>query len=74
MTSAVENAEGDEKGGELPRLCVLKFGSSVLQREEDYPNVALEIYRHIRDGEKVVAVVSALASSLDRCRREGTAA
>ncbi len=47
------------------RLCVLKFGSSVLGREEDYPVVASEIYRHIREGEKVVAVVSALAGQTD---------
>lgn len=47
------------------RLCVLKFGSSVLGREEDYPGVALEIYRHVREGEKVVAVVSALAGQTD---------
>jgi len=47
------------------RLCVLKFGSSVLEREEDYPKVVLEIYRHVRDGEKVVAVVSALAGETD---------
>jgi len=47
------------------RLCVLKFGSSVLEREEDYPKVALEAYRHVRDGEKVVAVVSALAGQTD---------
>lgn len=66
MSSAVEALDGvDEVGGDLPRLCVLKFGSSVLEREEDYPKVALEIYRHIRDGEKVVAVVSALAGQTD---------
>ena len=47
------------------RLCVLKFGSSVLEREEDYPKVVQEIYRHVRDGEKVVAVVSALAGETD---------
>ena len=34
------------------RLCVLKFGSSVLEREEDYPKVVLEIYRHVRDRRK----------------------
>jgi homoserine dehydrogenase len=66
MTSAAEGLDGaDEAGGELPRLCVLKFGSSVLEREEDYPKVALEIYRHVRQGEKVVAVVSALAGQTD---------
>lgn len=55
----------DEAQSEAKRLCVLKFGSSVLEREEDYPAVALEIYRHVRDGEKVVAVVSALAGQTD---------
>ena len=33
----------DEAKCEAKRLCVLKFGSSVLKREEDYPAVALEI-------------------------------
>ena len=47
------------------RLCVLKFGSSVLGEESDYPSVALEIYRHVRESEKVVAVVSALAGQTD---------
>lgn len=47
------------------RLCVLKFGSSVLDVEADYPAAALEVYRHVRDGEKVVAVVSALAGQTD---------
>lgn len=47
------------------RLCVLKFGSSVLGAESDYPAAALEVYRHVRDGEKVVAVVSALAGETD---------
>jgi homoserine dehydrogenase len=57
------------------RLCVLKFGSSVLEREEHYAKVALEVYRHVRDGEKVVAVVSALAGQtdalLDQAQRVG---
>jgi homoserine dehydrogenase len=57
-----EEAAADPEGN---RLCVLKFGSSVLEREEDYPKVALEVYRHVRDGEKVVAVVSALAGRTD---------
>lgn len=47
------------------RLCVLKFGSSVLAEESDFPKVVHEIYRHVRDGEKVVAVVSALAGQTD---------
>ena len=48
-----------------PPLCVLKFGSSVLEDDSGYPAVALEIYRHVRGGEKVVAVVSALAGQTD---------
>lgn len=67
----------DDLGAEpdSSRLCVLKFGSSVLEREEDYSKVALEVYRHVREGEKVVAVVSALAGKtdglLDQARRVG---
>lgn len=47
------------------RLCVLKFGSSVLQKPDDYARAAHEIYRHTRAGEKVVAVVSALEGETD---------
>ena len=66
MTSAVEGLDGDDVvGGDLPRLCVLKFGSSVIEQDHDYGKVALEIYRHVRQGEKVVAVVSALAGETD---------
>lgn len=64
MAKVVELELGEAEA-DSPRLCVLKFGSSVLEREEDYPKVALEIYRHIRAGEKVVAVVSALAGQTD---------
>lgn len=53
------------------RLCVLKFGSSVLRVEDDYGAVALEVYRHVRDGEKVVAVVSALAGETDALLSQG---
>src|SRR5260221_9507934 len=75
MSSAVQQAA--EAPGEVSakRLCVLKFGSSVLEREEDYPKVVQEVYRHVRDGEKVVAVVSALAGEtdalLEKARRVG---
>ena len=64
---ASQSNEGEKLPGEVvaKRLCVLKFGSSVLEREEDYPKVVHEIYRHVRDGEKVVAVVSALAGQTD---------
>ena len=53
------------------RLCVLKFGSSVLETEGDYPAVANECYRHVRNGEKVVAVVSALAGETDALLNQG---
>ncbi|UUR08355.1 homoserine dehydrogenase [Sphingomonas glaciei] len=46
-------------------LCVLKFGSSVVRDERDFPRVVQEIYAHVREGEKVVAVVSALAGDTD---------
>ena len=59
-----EMAKVESLGGQR-KLCVLKFGSSVLEREEDYRTVAQEVYRHIRDGEKIVAVVSALAVICD---------
>lgn len=48
-----------------PRLSVLKFGSSVLHTTGDYARIAHEIYRHVREGEKVVAVVSALDGETD---------
>ncbi|MGZ8283188.1 MAG: homoserine dehydrogenase [Allosphingosinicella sp.] len=44
---------------------MLKFGSSVLEREDDFRTAAQEVYRHVRDGEKIVAVVSALAGETD---------
>ena len=53
------------------RLCVLKFGSSVLETEGDYAAVANECYRHVREGEKVVAVVSALAGETDALLNQG---
>ncbi|MEO7277862.1 MAG: homoserine dehydrogenase [Sphingomicrobium sp.] len=70
MSSPVEHApveKAQDSAGEpaAPKLCVLKFGSSVLESEADYSKAVLEIYRHARDGEKVVAVVSALAGETD---------
>lgn len=44
---------------------VLKFGSSVLRSKSDFPAIVTEIYRHAREGRKVVAVVSALAGETD---------
>lgn len=47
------------------RICVLKFGGSVLAGEGDYRAVAQEIYGHVREGEKIIAVVSAIAGETD---------
>ncbi|MEQ8406112.1 MAG: homoserine dehydrogenase [Oceanicaulis sp.] len=47
------------------RLCVLKFGGSVLTTETSYAEAGTEIYRHVRDGEKAIVIVSALAGETD---------
>ena len=55
------------------QFCVLKFGSSVLRKPDDYARAAHEIYRHVRGGEKVVAVVSALDGETDALFEVGAA-
>lgn len=47
-------------------IVVLKFGSSVLPDELSLPTAVHEIYRHVRAGRRVVAVVSALGDTTDR--------
>ncbi len=47
------------------KIKVLKFGSSVLQTEEDLPQVVHEIYRHYRRGSHVLVIVSALGETTD---------
>jgi homoserine dehydrogenase len=47
-------------------VILLKFGSSVLRGPDDAPDVVSEIYRHVRSGAKVVAVVSALGGHTDQ--------
>jgi acetylornithine deacetylase len=47
-------------------LTVLKFGSSVLGTERDYAAAVAGIQRHLRRGERVLAVVSALKGATDR--------
>jgi homoserine dehydrogenase len=49
-----------------PAITVLKFGSSVLRHERDLGRVVHEIYRWIRKGERVIAVVSAFAGVTDQ--------
>ncbi len=50
----------------LGPVTVLKFGSSILKDAADVPDAVSEIYRHVRRGEKVVAVVSALSGHTDQ--------
>lgn len=52
-------------GGENGDVVVLKFGSSILRDADDLPRVVAEIYRRVRKGERVVAVVSAFAGETD---------
>jgi homoserine dehydrogenase len=47
-------------------LTVLKFGGSVLAREHDLASAVHEIYRWVRAGQRVVAVVSALGKTTDK--------
>ena len=47
-------------------VMVLKFGSSVLSSPSDLTSVVDECYRHLRDGKRVLAVVSAFAGVTDR--------
>jgi homoserine dehydrogenase len=46
-------------------LTVLKFGSSVLGKDSDLPRAVHEIYRWVREGRRVIAVVSALNDTTD---------
>ncbi|MEM8988173.1 MAG: homoserine dehydrogenase [Pseudomonadota bacterium] len=45
---------------DAPPIAVLKFGHSVFQTPDDVTRVANEIYRHVREGWRVVAVMSAI--------------
>src|SRR5262249_32316532 len=47
-------------------IVVLKFGSSVLAEAGDIPLAVHEIYRSLREGKRVVAVVSALGPTTHR--------
>ncbi len=49
----------------MSHTVVLKFGSSVLRSSADLPVAVDEIYRHVREGRRVIAVVSAFAGVTD---------
>jgi homoserine dehydrogenase len=51
-------------------VIVLKFGSSVLRCEADLPRAVHEIYRWLRAGYRVIAVVSAFGDTTDRLLRQ----
>jgi homoserine dehydrogenase len=46
-------------------IAVLEFGSSVLRSEADLPRVVHEIYRWVRNGHRVIAVVSAIGNTTE---------
>ncbi|MBC6981716.1 homoserine dehydrogenase [Caulobacter sp. 17J80-11] len=50
-------------------VIVLKFGGSVLRGEESVASAVSEIYRYVRQGSAVVAVVSAFHGETDRLLR-----
>lgn len=54
-------------------LVVLKFGGSVLRSEADLPRIADEIKRHVDEGSRVVAVVSAMGDSTELLIRRARA-
>ena len=54
-------------------VIVLKFGSSVLRSAADLPGVVDEIYRHLRTGKRVLAVVSAFEGHTDKLLNESHA-
>ncbi|NBB50780.1 homoserine dehydrogenase [Rhizobium sp. CRIBSB] len=64
---------GQRPEAALAPLVVLKFGGSLLQSPASLPAVVSEIYRHVRHGQKVVAVVSAFAGETDRLLNEARA-
>lgn len=57
----------------LAPVAVVKFGSSLLKSPADAALAASELYRQVRAGRKVVAVVSALGGQTDRLLAEARA-
>ena len=52
------------------RIVVLKFGSSVLKCRADLPAAVHEIYRWYREGNRVIAVVSAIGDATEQLIRQ----
>src|ERR1044072_4392398 len=53
----------------IPKITILKFGSSVLRTERDLPCAVHEIYRAWRMGEQVLVIVSAIGDTTDQLLR-----
>lgn len=58
-------SSGDAACAHAP-VIVLKFGSSVVRSEQDLPKAVHEIYRWMRQGYRVVSVISAIGSATNR--------
>ena len=48
------------------KIIVLKFGSSILQKDDSVSHAVHEVYRYAREGYRVIAVVSAISGNTDR--------
>lgn len=68
--AAPRDAERAAAATDGQAVIVLKFGSSVLRSADDLPDVVTEIYRCVRQGYGVIAVVSALGDATDRLLAE----
>jgi len=62
---SVGTVEANVEAASMSNIVVVKFGSSVLRSAADLPTAVDEIYRHVRAGRRVVAVVSAFAGVTD---------
>lgn len=52
-------------------VVILKFGTSVLESPAAIPRVVSEIYRYVRRGQRVLAVISTFKGDADALLREG---
>ncbi len=66
LAGATRDIESEETMATNTPITVLKFGSSILANEGMLPRAVHEIYRYVRQGHQVVAVVSAFHGETDR--------
>ena len=65
------NPPQDREDQPSPPLAVLKFGGSVLHGAEDFSRLAHEVYRQVREGRKVLAILSAQRGETDQLLKLG---